>query len=97
MPLSPYDQLRVEFHIEELLREGKIRKIDTYKEPLPMWSTPVFVVDQDGKGRVGRMLCSYGAVNACLEQALFPSADSQRAFEMAAGKSYHSVVDAIWG
>ena len=56
IPLSPYDQLRVEFHMEELLHEGKIRKIDTDKEPLPMWSTPVFIVDQDGKGLMGRMV-----------------------------------------
>jgi len=97
IPLSPYDQLRVEFHIEELIAEGKIRKIDTDKEPLPMWSTPVFIVDQDGKGLMGRMVCSYGTVNSCLEQPTFPSADPQRAFEMAAGKSHHSVVDAIWG
>ena len=43
------------------------------------------------------MVCSYGTVNACLEQPSFLSADPQRAFEMAAGKRHHSVVDAIWG
>ena len=58
--LSPYDQLRVEFHIEERLHEGKIRKIDTDVEPLPTWSTPVFVVDQDGRCLMGRMVCSCG-------------------------------------
>ena len=62
-----------------------------------MWSTPVFLVDQDGKRLMGRMVCSYGAVNACMEQPSFPSADPQHAFEMAAGKNHHSVVDAIWG
>ena len=58
---------------------------------------PVFIIDQDGKGLMGRMACSYGTVNACLEQASFPSADPPRAFEMAAGSRHHSVVDAIWG
>ena len=59
-----------------------------------MWSVPVCIVDQDGKGLMGRMVC--WTVNACLEQPYFPSADSQRAFAMAAGKNHHSVIDAIW-
>ena len=62
-----------------------------------MWSTPVFIVDQDGKGLMGRMVCSYGTVTACLEQPSFTSADPQRALEMAAGEKHNSVVDAIWG
>ena len=32
-----------------------------------------------------------------LEVATFPSADPQRAFEVAAGKKHHALVDAIWG
>ena len=57
IPLSPYDDLRVEFHIEENLAEGKLRKIDPNAgEPLPEWATPVFVVDQDAKGLMGRMV-----------------------------------------
>ena len=39
---------------------GKLRKIDIQKEGLPEWSTPVFVVDQDAKGALGRLLCAYG-------------------------------------
>ena len=50
IPLSPYDDMRVEFHIAEAVAEGKLRKIDVLKEPIPEWSTPVFVVDQDAKG-----------------------------------------------
>ena len=95
--LSPFDQLRVEYHIEEFIHEGKLRKIDTDKEPLPEWTTPVFVVDQDAKGLLGRLVCSYGVVNAAMEIPSFPSADPKRAFDLAAGKSHHSVVDAIWG
>ena len=62
-----------------------------------MWSTPVFIVDQGGKGLMGRMACSCGTVDACLEQPSFPSADPQQAFEMASGEKHHSVVDAISG
>ena len=97
IPLSPFDYLRVEYHIEENVAQGKLRKIDTAKDQLPEWSTPVFVVDQDAKGLLGRMVCAYGPVNKELEISTFPSADPARAFDIAAFKSHHSVVDAIWG
>jgi hypothetical protein len=46
IPLSPYDDLRVEFHIEENIAEGKLRRVEPEKgEKLPEWATPVFVVD----------------------------------------------------
>ena len=47
IPLSPYDQVRVEYHLEENCIQGKMRKIDTVAEGLPEFSTPVFVVGQD--------------------------------------------------
>ena len=97
IPLSPYDDLRVEFQIEEFVADGKLRAVDTLKEQLPEWTTPVFIVDQDAKGLLGRLVCAYGPVNSALEIPSFPSADPVRAFEMAAGKSHHTVVDAIWG
>ena len=97
IPMSPYDDLRVEFHIEEAVSQGKLRKIDVLTEPIPDWATPVFIVDQDAKGLLGRMVCAYGPVNKELEISCFPSADPQRAFDLAAFKGHHSVVDAIWG
>jgi hypothetical protein len=56
IPVSPYDDLRVEFYIEENLAQGKLRKINVEREALPEWSTPVFIVDQDAKGLLGRMV-----------------------------------------
>ena len=97
IPLSPYDDVRVEYHIEENVAQGKLRKIDVKKEAIPEWSTPAFVVDQDAKGLMGRMVCAYGPVNKQLETSSFPSADPQRAFDIAAFKDHHTVVDAIWG
>ena len=56
IPFSPYDDLRVEFHIEENIAEGKLRRVELEKEEkLPEWATPVFVVDQDAKGLLGRL------------------------------------------
>ena len=43
------------------------------------------------------MVCAYGPVNKELEVATFPSADPKVAFEIAAGKDHHTLVDAIWG
>jgi hypothetical protein len=98
IPLSPYDDLRVEFHIEENIAEGKLRRVEPEKgEKLPEGATPVFVVDQDAKGLLGRLVCAYGVVNAAMELPTFPSADPQGAFDMAAGKRHHTLVDAIWG
>ena len=47
IPMSPYDELRTEYHLEEWVAQGKVRKMVMSKERLPEWSTPVFVVDQD--------------------------------------------------
>ena len=52
-------------------------------EPLPEWATPVFVVDQDAKGLLCRLVCAYWLVNAAMEFPTFPSADPHRAFKMA--------------
>ena len=57
----------------------------------------VFIVDQDAKGLLGRMVCAYGPVNSQLHIPSFPAADPERAFRLAAGKGHHSLVDAIWG
>ena len=57
----------------------------------------MFVVDQDAKGMLGRMVCAYGPVNKCLKISTFPSADPEEAFRQAAGKDHHTLIDAIWG
>ena len=97
IPKSPYDELRTEYHLEEWRVQGKVRKMDLSKERLPEWSTPVFVVDQDAKGLLGRMVCAYGPVNKNLEISTFPAADPVEAFRQAAGKTHHTTIDAIWG
>ena len=95
--MSPYDEMRTEYHLEEWTVQGKLRKINPAKEPLSEWPTPVFVVDQDAKGLLGRMVCAYGPVNKNLEISTFPSADPEAAFNQAAGKDHHTTIDAIWG
>merc|ERR1712014_308876 len=89
--------MRIENHLWENCFLGKMRKIDTKVEGLPEWSTAVFVVDQDAKGLLGRMVCACGPVNKQLKTATFPSADVVRALETAAGCEHHTLIDAIWG
>ena len=55
--LSAYDAIRVRFHVEDNCRLGKMEKVDVEKEGYPEWATPVFMVDQDAKGLMGRMIC----------------------------------------
>ena len=93
IPLSPYDEMRVEFHLETGVADGKWRKIDPLREKLPEYSTPVFVVDQDARGLLGRMVCAYGPVNKNLETPTFPSADPEDAFRMSEGCEHHTLVD----
>ena len=47
-----------------------------HKEGRPEWSTPVFVVDQDAKGALGRLVCAYGPVNKELEICLLYPSDA---------------------
>jgi hypothetical protein len=98
IPLSAYDRQRLELHLEENVVLGKLRKLDpTNGDPLPEWTTPVFIVDQDAKGALGRMVCAYGLVNSAMELPSFPSADPKAAFDRAAGCGHLSLVDALWG
>ena len=95
IPSSHADDLHVEYHIEDNVAQGKLRKVDTAKDQLPGWSTVVFVVDQDAKGLLGSCMC--GPVNGGLEISTFPSAAPARAFDIASLESQHSALDAILG
>merc|ERR1712020_427724 len=97
IPLSPYDQLRIQYHIWEAIYLGKMRKVNVVEEGPTQWASPVFVVDQDAKGRLGRMVNVCGKVNSQLAPASYPSADAQAAWQRAASCACHSLCDADWG
>ena len=54
-------------------------------------------MDQDAKGLLGRMVNACGKINAQLRAATYPSANPAEAFQLAAFKEHHTLVDAIWG
>ena len=67
IPLSPFDDLLVEYHIEKNVAQERLRNIGTAKDQLPEWSMHLLVVHQDTKGLLGRMICAYGQGNKELE------------------------------
>ena len=95
--MSPYDELRTEYHLEEWQSQGKVRRMDLTGTVAGMVDPGVRIIDQDAKGLLGRMVCAYGPVNKILEMSTFPSADPDEAFKQAAGKPHHTIIDAIWG
>ena len=56
-PLSRYDQLRLEYHEDCEVSEGKARWLLPGERS--EWGSPSFVVDQDGKGLMGRPVRDY--------------------------------------
>merc|ERR1712079_753145 len=94
---SPYDRVRVQYHIWEATTLGKMREVDTVKEGPTEWASPVFVVDQDAQGLLGRMVNACGKVNDQLQTGTYPSADVYETWRRATGCKHHTVIDAIWG
>ena len=61
-PLSVYDQLRLEYHEDLEDHEGKADWLDP--GVVSPWASPSFVVDQAGKGLLGRPVHDYRVVNS---------------------------------
>ena len=62
-PLGGFDQLRVDFRVEEEAALGKRVFYDPKVHELPEWLPALFVVDQKNKGLLGIMVTAYGYVN----------------------------------
>lgn len=70
-PLSAYDQLRLEYHEDLEVHEGKAFWLEPgVGSP---WSSPSFVVDQPGKGSLARPARDYRIVNAATLDHAWPA------------------------
>ena len=78
--LSEYDQLRVDYFVAEECRLNKRRMYDPMKHGLPEWTCALSMVDQRGKGILGRMACAYGPFNDASVGTFAPAADVEGAF-----------------
>ena len=93
--LSPYDQLRLEYHEDLDVDEGKARWLEPGEKS--GWGSPSFVVDQEGKGLLGRPVRDYRYVNSQTLDVAWPSANAERVLQRAQQAALHSTLDCIWG
>ena len=75
-PLSEFDQLRLDYHLDEDVALGKARWLEAGEKC--EWASPAFVVDQSGKGLLGRPVRDYRWPNSQTEDHAWPSPDGQQ-------------------
>jgi hypothetical protein len=93
--LSAYDQLRLELHEDEEVAQGKARWAQA--EEWSEWASPSFVVDQSGKGLLGRPIRDYRWVNSQTMDYAWPSPSAEACLARAQKASLLSTPDCIWG
>jgi len=94
-PLSAFDQLRLELHEDMEVAQGKARWAEA-GERSP-WGSPSFVVDQDGKGLLGRPVRDYRWVNSQTEDVAWPSPSAERTLGLAQRAALLTTMDCVWG
>ena len=93
--LSEFDQRRLEYHEDIEVAEGKAEWASpgTSTE----FGSPSFVVDQAGKGVLGRPVRDYRHLNSQTVDAAWPAADAEACMTRAQKGSLHSSFDCVWG
>ena len=92
LSLSPFDQMRLEYHEDLDVAEGKADWVPPGQAG--RWGSPSFVVDQSGKGLLGRPVRDYRYVNSQTADAPWPSANAGACLQRAQRGSIHSTLDA---
>ena len=93
--LSEFDQKRLEYHEDVEVAEGKAVWADpggSYS-----WGSPSFVVDQTGKGVLGRPVRDYRWPNSQTLDTAWPAADAEACLRRAQSGTIHSSFDCVWG
>jgi hypothetical protein len=70
-------------------------KIETAIEGSTEWSTAAFIVDQDYKGLLGRIVCAFGPASDALELMAYPSDDPEMASRSCSELTHHSQCDVV--
>ena len=93
--LSEYDQARLELAEDIEVAEGKA----VWAEPGQAFTfcSPSFVVDQDGKGLLGRCVRDYRFMNSQTCDTAWPAADAELCLSRAQAGWFHSSLDCVWG
>lgn len=95
--LSEFDQLRVDWMVEEECLLGKRVMYDPKRHELPEHLSAMFCVDQKGKGLLGRVVTAYGVVNDATVPTSAAAPDVERAFRSSVGHRLHTTCDLVWG
>lgn len=93
--LSEFDQRRLEYHEDVEVAEGKAVWAEPGKSYC--WGAPSFVVDQPGKGVLGRPVRDYRWPNSQTLDSAWPSADAEACLRRAQAGVIHSAFDCVWG
>ena len=94
-PLSAYDRLRLEYHEDVEIAEGKAAWLPP--ETQVQWASPSFVVGQEGKGLLGRPVRDYRWVNSQTKDSAWPSARADETLRRTQRGSCHTKLDCVWG
>ena len=93
--LSQYDQYRVAVHEDVMIAEGKA----VWAEPGTSlaFASPTFVVDQSGKGCLGRPVHDYRYLNSQTFDCAWNSAESDKCLERVQAGWFNTSLDCVWG
>ena len=93
--LSAYDQYRVEVHEDVLIAEGKAE----WAPPgmALAFASPTFVVDQEGKGLMGRPVHDYRYLNSSTLDCAWNSAEVDECLKRVQAGWYNTSLDCVWG
>ena len=93
--LPLFDQTRLELREDVEVLEGKA----FWAQPggSYCWGSPSFVVDQAGKGVLGRPVRDYRWVNSQTKDVAWPAADAEACLRRAQRGVLHTSVDCVWG
>ena len=87
-PLSAFDQLRLEHHEDAEVEENKAYWVPPGQAG--SWGSPSFVVDQAGKGLLGRPVRDYRYVNSQTIDTPWPAPNSTAVLNTAQRRAIHS-------
>ena len=93
--LPAFDQYRLDYHEGMDIAEGKAY----WAKPggAYAWGSPSFVVDQAGKGVLGRPVRGYRWVNSQTMDVAWPAADAEMCLRRSQKGVLHTSVDCVWG
>ncbi|CAK0890458.1 unnamed protein product, partial [Prorocentrum cordatum] len=93
--MSKFNGARFSHHIEEQIKDGKLREW-TRDDPMPPMVAPAFMADRKGS-LLGRMVGDYTCYNKATEDVFWPAPDAESVLQRAMGKGCHTRLSIAFG